>query len=187
MPNTQGNPHFLAIGGLVYTIVSALWVLIAYFFGELQFLILAISVVLLLVLVIISVTTLQQALKVSPITAGSSELGKWFGIIFAAEGLLIGIGSGILAGLNQTEWIAPWVAVVVALHFFPLGYLLMLPSDYLVGGAILGLTLVTVFTISSRNWARVLGLGTALLLWLAGWTRVNFSRKSLQILNEVQY
>lgn len=180
MPNTQDNPHFLAIGGLVYSIVSALWVLIAYYFGELQFLVLATAVVLLLVLVIKSITTLQQALKVSPISAGSQELGKWFGIIFAAEGLLIGIGSGILAGLNQTDWIAPWVAVVVALHFFPLGYLLRLPTDYFVGGAILGITLVTVFTISSTNWASVLGLGTALLLWLAGWARVYFSRKSLQ-------
>jgi hypothetical protein len=186
MENSQDNAHYLAIGGLVYAVVSALWVMIAYFFGSLKILIILIASFLLLVLAAVAIRTLQNALKVGPISAGSPELGKWFGIIFAAEGIGIGIGSGVLAGLNQTEWIAPWVAFIVGLHFFPLGRILRLRSDYILGAAILALTLITLLTVPSEQWASLLGLGTALLLWLAGWTRVFFARKNLQRLIEAK-
>lgn len=180
MDNSQDNAHYLAISGLVYAVVSALWVMIAYFFGDLQIFIIFLASVLLLVLAAIAIMTLQNALKIAPISAGSPELGKWFGIIFAAESIAIGVGSGVLAGLNQTEWIAPWVAFIVGLHFFPLGIILQLRSDYILGAAILALTLITLLTVPPGQWARLLGLGTALLLWLAGWTRVFFARKILQ-------
>lgn len=179
MNNSQENTHFLAIGALVYAFVSTLWVVIANAFGNVQSFILIIAALLIFVLATTAIVTLRKALKIAPISAGDPELGKWFGIIFAAEGIGIGVGSGILVGLNLTEWIAPWVALLVGLHFFPLGYLLHLWLDYVLGAAILILILVTILSVPAESWALVLGLGTAFLLWLAGWGRVSSARKHL--------
>ncbi len=185
MDEARMNAHYLAIGAIVYAGVSALWVTIAYFFGGVQAVILIVAVLLILTLIAMSIVTLRQALQIKPISAGSAELGKWFGIIFAAEGIAIGAGSGILVGLELTEWIAPWVALVVALHFFPLARLLKLPLDYVVGMGILLLTLFTVVALRTDLWAVVLGLGTAFLLWLAGWGRLYVAQQALRNLAHV--
>jgi hypothetical protein len=180
LKDSQNNTHFLAIGGLIYTGVSTLWVIIAYVFGDPLTFAMIIAIILLLGLGSVSTVTLRSAVKKSPISSGSPELGKWFGIIFAAEGMSIGIGSGILAGLERFELIAPLVALIVGLHFFPLGYLLRLRSDFVLGAAILILVAVTVFALPPERWINPLSLGTAFLLWSAGLGRVFFARKYLQ-------
>ena len=48
----------------------------------------------------------------------------WMGVLVAAEFLVAGAGALVLARRKQGRWIAWWVAVVVALHFLPLGILL---------------------------------------------------------------
>ena len=174
------NPHYLAIGALIYALVSALWLTIVFFFSDLQNnFIFLFALFLLLLLVIIAFRTLQKALQFAPISSGSPELGQWFGIIFAAEGIGIGVGSGILVALDLSSWIAPWVAFLVGLHFFPLGYLLKLPLDYLLGAAILILTCTTILFAPADEWVLIIGLGTSFLLWLAGWGRIYHAQRNI--------
>lgn len=78
----------------------------------------------------------------------------------------------MLAGLNLVGWIVPWVALVVGLHFVPLGYLLRLKQDYLTAAAILLLTVGIVLLMPMAAWALQISVGMALVLWLAGWGRL---------------
>lgn len=68
----------------------------------------------------------------------SRRAGKWFGITFAAEGLAIGVGSGIAAATGNVDWIPPVIAAIVGLHFFPLGHILGISADYWLGKATIG-------------------------------------------------
>lgn len=185
MSEVQHNAPYLAIGALIYAGVSALWVMIVHFTSSTHAMVLGLAAFLIVLLVAAAVFTLRQALQIQPISSGSPELGKWFGIIFSAEGIGIGVGSGILIAFNQTQWIAPWVALLVGLHFFPLGRLLQLPLDYVLGAAILILVVATVFAVEMADWARLLGSGTALFLWLAGWGRLFTAQQVIRMSREV--
>lgn len=170
------KPHTaqqLAVGAIVYSIVSALWVVVAVALGAANGLIIGLAILLILGLV----ASAMQVARTSPAANDSAELGKQFGIIFTLEGIAIGVGSGLLAVLNRPNLILPWVAIIVALHFFPLARLLRLPMDYLVGTAILIAVLATApLPLTTRQ--TVLPLITALLLWLAGLTRLTLARRS---------
>lgn len=48
----------------------------------------------------------------------------WFGVLVLLEVLVAGIGCLVLWRKGETRWMAWWVAVVVALHFVPLAFLL---------------------------------------------------------------
>lgn len=48
----------------------------------------------------------------------------WMGVLVGAEVLLALVGALVLARRKQGRWMAWWVALVVALHFVPLGLLL---------------------------------------------------------------
>lgn len=50
--------------------------------------------------------------------AEGKKMGKWFGIIFGAEGLLIFIGVNVVINLGHAELTIPTIALVVGLHFF---------------------------------------------------------------------
>lgn len=54
-----------------------------------------------------------------------------FCIIFAGEGIAIGVGSGIAAATGNVDWIPAITAIIVGLHFFPLGYILEITADNL--------------------------------------------------------
>ncbi|CAN5231427.1 hypothetical protein BH09BAC6_BH09BAC6_14130 [soil metagenome] len=56
--------------------------------------------------------------------------GKWFGIIFGAEGLGIFIGINIVNNLGHPELDIPVIAMVVGLHFFPLAKVFKRTIDY---------------------------------------------------------
>ena len=49
---------------------------------------------------------------------------QWMGVLVGAEVVAAGIGALILSRRKKGRWIAWWVAMVVALHFVPLGILL---------------------------------------------------------------
>jgi hypothetical protein len=179
------NISYLAIGALIYAIVSALWVAVARSVGHVHSsLVLGGATVLLALLVGAAAWTLLRAARVQASPESSSELGKAFGIIFAAQGVGIGVGSGVLAGFGQARWIAPWVAVVVGLHFFPLAHLLKLFFDYVLGAAILLWVGTIVLSLPSDGWASYVALGTALLLWLAGWGRLWVAHRAVRSIGE---
>ncbi|WP_374928977.1 hypothetical protein [Kytococcus sedentarius] len=48
----------------------------------------------------------------------------WFGVLVAAELVLAGVGCLVLARRGRADWMAWWVALVVALHFIPLAFIL---------------------------------------------------------------
>lgn len=180
MSETTMNPRYLTIGALIYALVSAFWIVIAIFWGGVSSMVMiGTAVIFILLLIAAAISTLRRANQSNMPQEASAALGKWFGIIFAAEGIGIGVGSGILVGLGLAQWIAPWVALVVGLHFFPLAHLLKLPFDYVLGTAIVLLVLITVVFMPLENWAGILGIGTAVFLWLAGWGRLWLARQAL--------
>jgi hypothetical protein len=62
--------------------------------------------------------------------AEEKRTGKWFGIIFGAEGLLIFIGINIVVNLGYPDLTVPTIALVVGLHFFPLAKAFKRTIDY---------------------------------------------------------
>lgn len=165
--------HSMAIGGGVYAMATAVWLGIALALGLVSG-VLLVTAVPILILLLMSIQTARR-LPPSPANPQKASIGKWFGIIFAWEGILIGVGSGILLALDQPNLILSWVAFIVGLHFFPLGYLLRLKGDYLLGAAIVLLVIVTLsFDLATRQ--MVLTFGTAVFLWLAGVGRLLIAR-----------
>ncbi|WP_152365154.1 hypothetical protein [Microlunatus speluncae] len=53
---------------------------------------------------------------------------QWFGVLVGAEVIAAGLGCLLLARRSAGRWMAWWVALIVALHFVPLGLLLSDPS-----------------------------------------------------------
>ncbi|WP_158994032.1 hypothetical protein [Mucilaginibacter sp. L196] len=62
--------------------------------------------------------------------AEEKRIGKWFGIIFGAEGLGIFIGINIVTNLGHPELAVPVIALVVGLHFYPLARVFKRTFDY---------------------------------------------------------
>ena len=62
--------------------------------------------------------------------AEGKRMGKWFGIIFGAEGLGIFIGINIVVNLGHPELAIPVMALVVGLHFYPLAKVFKRTLDY---------------------------------------------------------
>jgi len=62
--------------------------------------------------------------------ARGKNTGKWFGIIFGAEGLGIFIAINIVDNIGHPELQVPVIALVVGLHFFPLAKVFKRNIDY---------------------------------------------------------
>jgi len=62
--------------------------------------------------------------------AREKSTGKWFGIIFGAEGLGIFIAINVVVNLGHPELTIPAIALVVGLHFFPLAKVFRRTVDY---------------------------------------------------------
>jgi len=62
--------------------------------------------------------------------AREKNTGKWFGIIFGAEGLGIFIAINVVVNLGHPELEIPVIALVVGLHFFPLAKVFKRNIDY---------------------------------------------------------
>jgi hypothetical protein len=107
-------------GGLIGTIYQ--WVLIIFPIPAIIFF-------------INSINLFKQA-KYFPKSASEADLaeekraGKWFGIIFGAEGLGIFIGINIVTNLGHPDLVIPAIALVVGLHFFPLAKVFKRTLDY---------------------------------------------------------
>jgi hypothetical protein len=81
--------------------------------------------------------------------AEEKQTGKWFGIIFGAEGLGIFVGINIVNNIGHPELDIPVIALVVGLHFLPLAKVFKRTVDYYLGGcATLIALLAFVFTLN---------------------------------------
>ena len=62
--------------------------------------------------------------------AEGKKKGRWFGIIFGAEGLGIFIAVNVVTNMGHSDLVIPVIALVVGLHFYPLGWLFQRTIDY---------------------------------------------------------
>jgi hypothetical protein len=105
------------------------------------------------------------------------RMGIWFGIIFATEGVFIGVASGICSAINRFDLFFPIMALIVGVHFFPLAALFQVKTYYLVGVLLCLLAMITLLAVPesvklggqqiTAQWV-VLGFGAALILWGVG-------------------
>ncbi len=118
-----------------------------------------------------------------------SRRGRWFGIIFGAEGVLIGIAVSICYVANHTDVIAPAIALVVGLHFIPLARVFRRKLDYWTGTITCLVALVGMFfvpnTLVVGNYdiegkPAFVGLFTALILWFIGGYILLYGIKALK-------
>ena len=99
---------------------------------------LAAFVALAAVLVVSGIRLARAANRFPPVDAEARVRGrrvqKGFGIIVGAEGLVIGGLSAVLGARGAYAYIGPAIALVVGLHFVPLGIVFRRTIDYYVGG-----------------------------------------------------
>lgn len=58
------------------------------------------------------------------------DIGKWYGIVFGAEGVLIGIASALCNVLGYSDLLMPIIALIVGLHFYPFARIFKRRIDY---------------------------------------------------------
>jgi hypothetical protein len=94
-----------------------------------------------------------------------NQMGRTFGIIFGAEGLLIFLAVNVLINFHLEPYIMTVVAAIVGLHFLPLARLYRVPLYYWVGGVMLADALVSV-ALPSPTREIAVGLSMGAILWL---------------------
>ncbi|MEM8860437.1 MAG: hypothetical protein AAGD96_19100 [Chloroflexota bacterium] len=156
------------IGAMIYGIVSTVWLIIGMQAGDVRspWLIAPSSIALAVLLIMTAVQLSRKNIDFA--NQENSEQGKSLGIVFGLQGAVIGVGVGVLAALGQVQWIVPFIATVVGLHFIPVGRIFRLPLDYALAAMILMLVLIATVVMPETAWAAVISLGMMALLWLAG-------------------
>ncbi|HVW96098.1 MAG TPA: hypothetical protein VHA56_09030 [Mucilaginibacter sp.] len=94
------------------------------------------------------------------------KMGKWFGIIFGAEGVLIFLGVNVVINIGQPRLVIPVIALVVGLHFFPLAKVFKRTIDYYLAAwstaiAVIAIILIINHTLSASDAAAFTGTGLA--------------------------
>ena len=105
--------------------------------------------------------------------AEEKRMGKWFGIIFGAEGLGIFVGINIVINLGYPDLVIPTIALVVGLHFFPLAKVFKRTVDYYLASwatlvAILGFVFTLHKTMPVNYVMAFVGIGIAIATLLYG-------------------
>ena len=146
----------IATGMLMMAFFTFIWIGIAY--GSLidtNFKFVLIIFPLFVIAFIINAVKLFKISKHYPVLtdeadiAEGKKLGKWFGIIFGAEGLGIFIAVNIVTNLGHADLTIPVIALIVGLHFFPLARVFKRTIDYyLATGATIVAVLGIIFTLN---------------------------------------
>ena len=102
-------------------------------------------------------------------TAFNPQTGRTFGLIVGIEFAIAGIGAGVLAALGKAQLIAPWVALVVGAHFWPLAGLLRYSLLYGVAAlvSIAALVAAPLARVQTVTVSAVAGLATGRILLTA--------------------
>jgi hypothetical protein len=79
--------------------------------------------------------------------AESKRIWARFGIIFGIEFVLIAISSTLLSTFQRDVFIAPAIALIVGIHFFPLSRLFRVPVFSITGGLLSVLALVALIAL----------------------------------------
>jgi hypothetical protein len=127
--------------------------------------------VLAVIFVINGVQLLRSADRL-PVSTGddSNRRGRvlriGFGVTFAAEGVIIGVVCALLIVNGAYAYLAPAVALVVGLHFIPLGFIFHRTIDFYVAGwvvlwALIGFWLINSETMAAPLVASMVGIAAA--------------------------
>jgi hypothetical protein len=117
--------------------------------------------------------------------AEGKKMGMWFGIIFGAEGLFIFLGVNLVRNLGHTDLIIPTIALVVGLHFYPLGRIFKRQIDYWLATwttavALLGIGFTLNKTFSFHGIAAFVGIGVAIATSCYGIYMIYYGRKMIR-------
>ena len=113
--------------------------------------------------------------------------GKWFGIIFATEGILIGLNFAICNAINRAELAIPITVIIVGAHFLPLAAVFRMRMYYLVGALLIVVGVVALLLPAGARlgahqaqpqWM-LAGFGSALILWVASAALIEQARRLL--------
>lgn len=96
-------------------------------------------------------------------SAAASRVIMWSSI---AEGVGLFIAANLVTNLHHPEYLLPAMALVVGLHFLPMGWAAAFAPFYLLGGALV-LASAAGFVLTSPLGAELSGGAAALSLWLA--------------------
>ena len=105
--------------------------------------------------------------------------GRWFLIVFAAEGIAIGIASYLCNVTNRFDLFFPIMAIIVGLHFLPLARLFGVGFYYAVGTLLCLLGIIALLVVPERvaladremlGRSLLVGFGAAVILWGTGLT-----------------
>lgn len=133
--------------------------------------------------------TLPKTVSLEDAAVGK-RIAMWFGIIFGIEIVLIALASILLSIFQVDRFIAPTIALIVGIHFFPLARLFRVAVYYLTGALLSVLALVALVALlfglpiagsSPYNWSLFVGVGTTLVLWL---TVLYMTRFGLRIMRQ---
>ncbi|HEY8602096.1 MAG TPA: hypothetical protein VIL85_26965, partial [Thermomicrobiales bacterium] len=105
--------------------------------------------------------------------------GRWFVIVFAAEGIAIGLASYLCNVNNRFDLFFPIMSIIVGLHFLPLARLFDVSFYYAVGAFLCHQGIVAILfvpgttTLAGREMlgrSLLVGFGAAVILWGTGFT-----------------
>jgi hypothetical protein len=85
--------------------------------------------------------------------AEAKRSGKWFGIIFGAEGLGIFIAINIVTNMGHANLTIPVIALVVGLHFYPLAKVFKRTIDYCLATWTTVIAIVAIILILRHSYA----------------------------------
>ena len=125
------------------------------------------------------------AIRSAEDAAEGKKMGIWFGIIFGAEGLFIFLGVSLVNHLGHTDLIIPVIALVVGLHFFPLGRIFKRKIDYWLATwttaiAVLGILFTLNKTFGFNVISAFVGIGVAIATSSYGLYMIDYGTKMIK-------
>lgn len=99
--------------------------------------------------------------------AAARREGRAFGVINAVQWGAIFLAGWLLPKLGFARYFTPVIALITALHFFPLARLFHYKGHYLTGGAMLFWAVGCLLLVPPAAWQGRVALGTGFILWLS--------------------
>ncbi len=166
--------HSIATGLLMMAFFTMLWAIIAHAGlagrdSNIEIVVFAVLAIAFVVKAIYFFSIAKRFPKST--TEAHAEVGKrsgmWFGIIFGAEGLGIFIAINIVNNIGHPDLVIPAIALVVGLHFYPIGWLFKRTIDYYLATwatliAVLGIVFTLNKTLPQNDILAFVGIGLAI-------------------------
>lgn len=172
----------------IFTPVYAIWPVFAWPAPGLVFFILAAAWAITLAVSAVRLIRLGRELP-HETNDDDARIGKAMAVLGGLQGGLIAVSVVVLAVLELWVWILPAIALIVALHFYPMTAIFRRTIDYYLGTAMLlvaaaGLLLASQPGVPWQNTWGIVGIGGALvtgaygfwMLWTARRLRAGYAR-----------